>query len=85
MNPADQPVKSTQSPISDPANSKSATGSSELVPSGPVVTVQPGESPLDDDNECPAVPEGTLVPKENVERPLGVSPEREQTYTSCAG
>ena len=84
MNAADQPVKFTQSPVSDPADSKSATGSSELVPSGPVATVHPGESQPDDDNKCPAVPERPDVPKKNVECPLGVGSEREKTFVSCA-
>ena len=84
MNAADQPVKFTQSPVSDPADSKSATGSSEHVSSGPVVTVHPGESQPDDDNKCPAFPERQDVPKKNVQCPLGVGSEREKTFYSCA-
>ena len=89
MNPADQPGKSTLTPISVPDESKSVTNTSHRVTSSPNVTrssvVQPGESQPDD--EPPA-----LVPKKNVEPghaphscELGVSFSRQETFGSTRG
>ena len=85
MNPADQPGKSTPTPILVPDESKSVTNISHRVSSNPNLTsssVQPGESQPDEEPPVP-VPNENIVPEHaHHSRELGVSASRQETYGS---